>query len=52
MKEELEICRECEGKGSDDFIDIEDYYPCPSCEGTGKVHKGTKTWLENLIESK
>ena len=51
--EELEVCRECLGSGlGDDFIDIEDYYPCPMCDGTGKVEKGNKTWLEKLLESK
>ena len=52
MEKELESCRECSGKGSGHFVDIEDYYPCPMCEGTGKVEKGTKTWLEKLFESK
>ena len=50
--EDLEVCRECFGRGSDDFIDIDDYYPCPACKGTGKVKKGTKTWLERLLDNK
>lgn len=54
MKDEtvMETCRECSGKGSDNFHDIEDYYPCPMCEGTGQVQKGTKTWLEKLFDYK
>lgn len=54
MKEKIEYekCKECDGRGSGDFIDIEDYYPCPMCEGTGEVEKGTKTWLEKLLTHK
>jgi DnaJ-class molecular chaperone len=45
-------CPDCNGKGGDDVVDIEDYIECPTCEGTGKVEKGTKSWIQRLFESK
>lgn len=44
-------CPDCNGKGCDDAIDIQDYVKCPTCGGTGKVEVGTKSWIQKLFES-
>ena len=46
---ETEVCPECSLINS---VYIDEDFPCPLCDGIGKVEKGTKTWLENLLKSK
>ena len=45
----MKKCPECNGRDSDTFYDIEDYYPCYLCDGHGMVEENTKTALENLL---
>lgn len=49
--EKLIPCPDCKGYGGDPAADIEDYVECPTCEGTGKVEEGTKSWIQRIMES-
>lgn len=44
-------CPDCDGRGGDDVVDIEDYVECPTCDGSGEVEEGTTSWIHNLMES-
>lgn len=46
-------CPDCNGYGGDtSMFDIHECIECPTCDGTGKVEKGTKGWIQRLVESK
>lgn len=47
----MKQCPDCNGRGGDEAVDIEDCVECPTCEGTGEVEEGVKGWFQNLMES-